>query len=61
MVDRARTVDGELDHIGDPRRREVRKEHERKHDRPAPEPHGEHGEREPDEAVAAETGKRDEE
>jgi ketosteroid isomerase-like protein len=61
VVDRSRTVDGELDHIGDRRRREVRNHHERKHDRPAPEPHPEHSERQPDEAVAAEVRERDEE
>ena len=61
MIDRARAVDCELDHIGGRRRREVRDDHEREHDRPAPEPRGEHGERQPDEAVAAETGKGDEE
>jgi hypothetical protein len=61
MVDRARTVDGELDRIGDRRRREVRNDHEREHDRPAPEPHGEHGKRQPDEAMAPEVRERDEE
>jgi hypothetical protein len=61
MVDRARAVHGELEHIGDRRRREVRNEYEREHDRPAPEEHREHGERQPDEAVAPEVRERDEE
>jgi hypothetical protein len=61
MVDRARTVDCELDHIGGRRRREVRDDHEREHDRPAPEKHAKHGERQPDEPVAPEMRERDEE
>jgi len=61
MVERARTVDGELDHIGDRRRREVRNDYERKHDRPAPEKHPEHSKRQPDEAVTADVRERNEE
>ncbi len=61
MVDRARTVDDELDQIGDRRGGEVRDDDEREHDRPAPDHHAEHGERQPDEAVAPEVRERDEE
>ena len=61
IVDRALTVDGQLDQIGDRPRREVRDDHEREQDRPAPEQHPEHGERQPDEAVAPEVRERDEE
>jgi hypothetical protein len=61
MVDRARTVDDELDHIADRRRREVRNDYKREHDRPAPEKHPEHSKRQPDEAVTPEVRERDEE
>jgi hypothetical protein len=52
MVDRTSTVDSKLERVGGGGSSKVGDDDERKHHRPSQEPNGEHGERQPDEAVA---------
>ena len=60
MVDRAVPVDRELQHVRDRGREEVRGDDERKDDRTPQEQRRDHGEREPDDAEAADVRQRDE-
>ena len=60
MVDRTVPVDRQLQHVRDRSREVVRGDDERKDDRTPQEQRRDHGEREPDDAEAADVRQRDE-